>query len=208
MREGSRSTSCSAFHDSDSSSGASNSFSLTPSANAPLIKVGVVSRKNHGSAGAFDLPLDSWYNINYYLTVEPRAASGGHELVFFFNRPITATGAVTVSDQNMADLGNAIATASGNSVVVKLPAIADGKRATVTLAGTNGSTDSFSIALGFLLGDINGSRTISVVDILAGKRRIGQPLAHFNFLSDIDLSGEIDTLDLALVKARSGSYLP
>ena len=188
--------------------GASNSFSLTPSANAPLIKVGVVSRKNHGSAGAFDLPLDSWYNINYYLTVEPRAASGGHELVFFFNRPITATGAVTVSDQNMADLGNAIATASGNSVVVKLPAIADGKRATVTLAGTNGSTDSFSIALGFLLGDINGSRTISVVDILAGKRRIGQPLAHFNFLSDIDLSGEIDTLDLALVKARSGSYLP
>jgi hypothetical protein len=188
--------------------GASYSRGYMPFATMPLYTIGVVSRKTHGSAGVFDLPIDSWVYILGNVTVEPRQAGDGHELVFFFNRPITVPGSATVTDENMTSFGNATVTASGYSISVKLPPIADGKRTRVTLSGVNGGLEQFYASIGFLNGDINSSRTVGAADIVATKARGGQPLSYYNYLSDIDLSGEINAADRSLIKASAGARLP
>ena len=62
---------------------------------AALSLDGVASRKTHGSAGIFDLPIATIPAINGNISIEPRAGSTTHLIVFKFNETITAPGAVS-----------------------------------------------------------------------------------------------------------------
>jgi hypothetical protein len=183
------------------------STTVTPSATASLVLVSVVSRKTHGAAGDFELAIDNAQPIGGAVTVEPRMNAGGHTLLFKFNNIVSASGALAVRDENNA-LVAASSLGSGNDVVVTIPAIGDNKKVTISLTGVNGIFNPAPAALGFLVGDVNNSRSVSASDVSGIKARSGQPTTVLNFRFDVNLSGSITAADISIAKARSGLSLP
>lgn len=180
---------------------ASNALSVTPVAPVPVL-TGVVSRKVHGMAGTFDLPLNRRAAINGEVTVEPRIAGNSHQVVFQFDIPVTSIGTVTSST------GSPNATVSGNEVIVNLNGIGNGERTTVSLTDVSGVGLNVSVSLGFLAGDVNSSRGVTAMDSSAIKARMGQIADNSNFFYDINASGSITAADLSAIKARINAILP
>ena len=176
-------------------------------ASSPVTFIGVGSRKDHGPTGPMELVVDETQAINGAITVEPRATGAGHTLVFHFSGPVSSAGNVAVVDPQSGGMPGGTALPSGNDVVVSLFGIADNHRATVTLTGVNGATNA-SASLGFLVGDVNGSRSVTPTDIQQIKARAGQATNAGNFRFDLNTSGIIGAADIASVKARSGLVLP
>jgi hypothetical protein len=167
----------------------------------------VVSRKTHGTAGTFDLAIDTAQPIGGALTVEPRAIGAGHQIVFRFSGPVTAPGTPSALNAALAPVGTAVAASAGNDVIVTLTGVPDAQRLTVGLAGVNNAL-TLSAALGFLVGDVNNSRSVSATDILQVKGRSGQPADSSNFRFDLNASGAVTATDILVVKGRSGTVLP
>lgn len=184
---------------------ASVSVSVTPNTTAALTLVSVQSRKTHGSTANFNIPIDTVPVIGGAVSMEPRAIGAGHKLVFQFNDTVMATGSV-------ATVGaSAVSAIAGNEVIVTLNGISDNQRASVSLTGVssvNGTTTNAFAALGFLVGDLNNTRSVTASDISSVKARSGQPTNSANFRFDVNASGNIDSLDISAVKARSGLVVP
>jgi len=185
------------------SSLASAAAMVTPSAAAGISLVAVESRKQHGAAGNFPLPILA----SPALTVEPRIAGGGHTIAFVFDRPVTAFGVQTAMDQTGQVVPLQLATGASNEIVLVLSSVANQSRVSLSVAGVNGALD-VSTVLGFLVGDISNSRRVTAGDISAVKARLGQPTDAVNFRSDVNASGSIDGADLSAVRVRSGQILP
>lgn len=175
------------------------------STTAPLLVLTAVqSRKTHGAAGIFDLPIDLAPGA---VTVESRLIGGGHAIVFQFNSPIALAGTATVTP-----VGAATASSLGNDVMVTLTGIPDNQRVTVSLTGVSavngGAASASSLVIGFAAGDINNTRSVNSSDIAGVKARVGQTASATNFKFDANASGSIDSSDVSVVKARSGKVLP
>ena len=185
---------------------ASSSSSMVTPALVTLSLSSVVSRKTHGAAGTFEIPILPGLPV----TIEPRMSNLGHQIVFQFNAPITATGALTAVDHLGAPIGvrYAYVPASGNDVIVLLTGVPDNNRVTITLTGVNGAGLNAVASLGFLVGDVNGSGKVSAGDISSVKARGNIPVDSNNFKADVNASGVIDAADLRMVKARAGLVLP
>lgn len=183
---------------------ASGTVSVTPASSA-LALVSVVSRKTHGTAGTFDIPID--FTIanapGSLVSVEPRTAGAGYDIVFQFNGLVTAVGTASLSSAGTAT----VSTTGNNEVVVSITGIADKSRVTVSLAGVNGSA-SASATIGFLIGDQDGSRLVQGGDISVLRARSGQLANATNFRADLDANGFIGGGDIATARARSGNALP
>lgn len=169
----------------------------------------VESRKTHGAAGMFPLPIATNIEPNGAITVEPRAAGGAHTLVFTFNGPITSIGGVTSKNAaGTADVGVVSYSFAGDTVTVQLSNVPDASRAKITITNINLLGVDAVVSVGFMSGDVTGSRTVDAGDISTVKARAGQTLTASNFLADVNLSGAIDGNDVSVVKSHSGSMLP
>lgn len=180
--------------------------SVTPAAGGLPLLVSVQSRKLHG-ATPFDLTIDSSAPIGGAVSVEPRSIGGGHVIVFQFSEAINAAGTVSAVNTQSAPVGSPVSVASGNEVQVTLTGVPDNSRVAISLAGVNGS-GSASAAVGFLVGDVNGSRSVNATDISGVKARSGQAADSSNFRFDLNASGGINATDISSAKARSGLVLP
>lgn len=167
----------------------------------------VQSRKTHGAAGIFDLLIDTIPIISGAVTVESRSSGASHLIVFQFTSPITATGAATAVNGSGAPLSISSAIASGNEVLVTLTGAADNSRATVSLANVNGTLNPLA-SIGFLIGDVNNTRSVNSSDISSVKARSGQTTDLTNFKFDVNASGAINSSDISAVKARLDLVLP
>ena len=183
---------------------ASASVSVIPQSAATL--VGVFSRKTHGTAGTHDITLDRFAPLAGAVTVEPRTIGGGHRIVFRFSGNVTAVTSASAVDA-LANSYVAVPTVSGNEVTVTLTGVPDNKRLTVTLNGVNGSLNQ-SVAVGFLVGDFNGTRSVNASDIAAIKAHSGQLTGVANFMFDVNTNGSINSADVSTVKTRSGLTIP
>ena len=170
----------------------------------------VVSRKVHGATGTFDLPVDATVSIGGAVTVEPRTIGSGHVIVFQFDGPIAIAGSATVMDSAGMPLGSATpgASTNPNEVIVTLTGIPDNRRVTVTLAGVNNAVSPPPVSIGFLVGDVNNTRSVNSSDISGVKARSGQTTTALNFKFDVNASGAVNSSDISAVKARSGLTLP
>lgn len=177
------------------------SFSIV----STLALTGVQSRKNHGAAGTFDLPIDTKLTAPA-ITVESRTIGPGHQIVFQFDGVITSVGNASAVDSANNPL-TATPTLSETEVTVTLTGVADNKRVTVTLTGVNDSLTTVA-TVGFLVGDTDGSRILDASDLSGVKVRSGQVTNSTNFKFDLDTSGAINVADIATVKARVGLMLP
>ncbi|MEQ1518586.1 MAG: dockerin type I domain-containing protein, partial [Usitatibacteraceae bacterium] len=173
----------------------------------PFSLLAVQSRKTHTGIGAFDIPIDTAVAIGGLVTVEPRTIGLGHTIVFQFSGPVTSVGGVTSLDAASAPIGSATTAIAGNDVVVTLTGVPENRRANITLSGVNTST-SATVAMGFMVGDVNNTRSVNSSDISGVKARSGQTTTALNFKFDVNSSGAINSSDISAVKARSGQVLP
>ena len=173
---------------------------------AVLNLLSVVSRKLHG-ATPFEITILNTIPITGLITVEPRTIGTGHTIVFRFDNTVTSVAAVTAMDAMAAAVGNATVTSAGSEATVTLVNVPDNKRLTVTLTGVNGS-GTHSASMGFLVGDVNNTRSVNSSDISSVKARSGQATTALNFQFDVNASGAINSSDISAVKARSGLTLP
>ena len=98
--------------------------------------------------------------------------------------------------------------AAGTNVIVTIPTLADNTRVRITIDGVNGIVAPESASVGFLVGDVNNTRSVNAADISSVKARSGQPTTAANFKFDLNVSGGISAADISAVKARSGLVLP
>ncbi len=164
-----------------------------------------VSRKTHGAAGAFDVPLP--------LTGEPgvecRSSGGAHTMIFTFNNNVVS-GHATVTLGTGGVSGSP--TFSANAMTVNLSGIADVQKLTVTLSGVTDSSAQVlpdtGVSVNMLVADINASKAVNASDIGAVKAQSGQSVTASNFRTDVAVSGSITASDIGLVKSRSGQSVP
>jgi alpha-tubulin suppressor-like RCC1 family protein len=182
---------------------------VTPQSSAPFALIGVQSRKTHAGAGEFDLLIDAVPPITGNITVEPRAATGAHRIVFQFSGPVTQAGTASAVDINSAAIGNIGGTRTqGNEVIVTLTNIPDASRVKVALANVNGAGLGMQASIGFLVGDTNQTGRVNAADIGGTKANLSQAANGSNFRLDANGDGVIDAKDVSMVKVRAGMTLP
>jgi hypothetical protein len=171
----------------------------------PATLASAVSRKVHGAAGTFNLPLVLAPVTNP--TTEPRQGPT-QTIVFTFNKAITAA-AVAVTE------GTATAAAptfSGNTVSVVLTGVTNAQYVTVALsnvASSDGGTGGTgSVRIGFLAGDVNQNRTVTVADLTLLNAQLAQTVTASNYLSDINASGTLTTADKMIANGKLSTALP
>ena len=165
------------------------------------ILTGVFSRKVHPT-GTFNLPIDQSQLIGGNVTVESRAIGTGYLIVFVFdnNPAVISVGGATALDS----FGNAIGTIAAptftaTEVLVGLTNIPNNSRVTVSVTGINGAI-SAQASIGFLRGDVNGSRIVDAADVSAMKVRSGQAASGANYVFDLNATGAVNAADIAAVK--------
>lgn len=179
-------------------------FTVIP---APANLLSVVSRKQHGALPC-DLQLDRNKTITQAVTVEPRSPSPAHRIVYQFDGPIVSAGTASAMDSSAAMVPVSSVSYAGNEVTVSLGTVQLISRATVSLTNVNNAGMTFPVSLGFLPGDASSSRLTSAADIAGVKAQLNKTLTTANCVFDLNVSGMIDSSDLAAVRSRSGTGLP
>ncbi|MEP7014006.1 MAG: dockerin type I domain-containing protein [Verrucomicrobiota bacterium] len=157
-----------------------------------------VSRKIHGGAGTFDIPLPG---------VECRSSGGSNDysLVFTFSNNLES-GNASVTSGTGGVSGSPIV--SGNTLTVNLTGVTTPQTLTVTLSSV---TDQFlqvmpdtPVSMSVLVGDTSNNNIVNATDIVQTKGQIGQTVTTSNFRTDVNANGAINGSDVSLVKAHSG----
>lgn len=190
-----------------------NSFSLTGVApNQTLVcsvsstpaLVSAVSRKVHGAAGTFDLPL-SLTSTNP--SVEPRMGPT-QSIVMTFDKPIASATPQVI--EGTATTG--APTFSGNSVITPLAGVVDQQYVTLSLTGImavgGGTAGNASVRTGFLAGDVTQNRVVTVADAAAVNQHLSQPVTAANFQFDINANGALTIADKGITNGNLTKALP
>ena len=166
-----------------------------------LSVLGGASRKTHGNAGTFDLPLP----LEGPVGVEGRESNGSHALVVNFNRAITS-GSASITGGQGTIVGDS--TFSDGGVNVNLTNVHDGQTITLTLNNMRDDLDrtlpSMTLSVQFRAGDVSGNGNVNASDISQIKSQIGAAVNAANFRNDVTANGVINSSDVSLAKARAG----
>ncbi|MDQ6765123.1 MAG: TIGR02597 family protein, partial [Verrucomicrobiota bacterium] len=170
----------------------------------PVQALSAVSRKIHGSAGAFDVPLPLTGPAGVESRNDP---TGTYQIVVTFPAAVTFTGATTPNGNgtimNAAGSGTTTATidvtgvANGNYVTVNLTSVNDGV-----------NTNDVAVRMGLLVGDSNGDGFVNGGDATQTRNRAGQTATASNFRSDFNTDGIVNSGDSVIARSRSGTFLP
>lgn len=176
--------------------------------NPTPIMMGAASRKRHGASGpVFDLALAS---TPAHPSVEPRSGGGGsqHTVVFFFNKPV-ASGTASITE-GTASLG--VPSFNANEVSVPLSGVTNAQYVTVSLSNVTAADGSPGgsglVRIGFLVGDTNGNRSVSLSDVLAVNASLSQAVTAANYLRDVNVDGALTLADTILANANLTQVLP
>ena len=129
-------------------------------------------------------------------------------MVLTFDKAIASANAAVTEGTATA----AAPTFNGNNVVISLTGVTDQQYVTVSLtsvAGVDGSTGGTgSVRIGFLLGDVNGSRAVSLADVGLVNAELSQPVTASNYLKDVNVSGTMTLGDKGLTNGALTHALP
>ena len=172
-------------------------------AGSPILSASA-SRKVHGAAGTFDLALAS---TPLDPTLEPRIGPA-HTLVFVFDKPVVG-GTATVTE-GTATAGTPAF--GGNEMIVPLTGVPNQQYVTVSVSdviATDGGTGgSGSVRVGFLLGDVNQNRVVTVSDLAQVNAQIAQVVTSANYLKDVNASGTLTVADKGIANTQITKALP
>jgi Dockerin type I domain/Domain of unknown function (DUF5122) beta-propeller len=170
---------------------------------APLL-TSAFSRKTHGAAGTFDIPLPLTANVG--IECRSGGATNDYQMIFNFANPVTVGGGSVTSGTGSVSSFSV----SGSQVTVNLTGVTNAQRITVTLSNVNDGTHmgNVSVSMGVLVGDVNGNAVVNASDVSLTKSQVGQPVSSANFREDVNANGLINSVDVAQVKANVGTALP
>ncbi len=171
--------------------------------------VSAVSRKTHGSVGAFDIDLPLTGQPGIECRTGP--TTGAQTVVVTFAVPVTvsnvtvtpgAGGAATIASTNGFSVNN-------SQVTVNLTNVTNAQTLTINLIGVTGGTNSGNVAIpmSVLLGDVNSSGRVDSGDVFLTQQQNGQTLGLSNFREDVNASGRIDSGDVFIVQHANPSSL-
>lgn len=165
----------------------------------------VVSRKEHGASGAFDIPLP----LSGSLGVECRSG-GNYQVVATFPVPVTITDAIVAPGTGGTASTAGAPLVSGNQVTVNLTNVSHGQEITLSLVGVNDgrTTENISVPMGVLIGDVTGDQSVNATDVSSIKSRSGVAVGPLNFRRDVAASGSINGTDVSVARLNSGSSIP
>ncbi|MFZ3375968.1 MAG: dockerin type I domain-containing protein [Chthoniobacterales bacterium] len=162
------------------------------------------SRKVHGGAGTFDVPLPLTGNVG----VECRSGGGtnDYQMIIGFATSVTVGGAALTTGTGSVSSFSV----SGSEVTVNLTGVTNVQRITVTLMNVNDGTHmgNVPVSMGVLVGDVNGNAAVSAADVALTKSQVGATVSGSNFREDVNANGVINSVDVALVKSTVGTALP
>jgi plastocyanin len=172
-------------------------------ASAPMAQ-SAFSRKVHGGAGTFDVPLPLTGNVG----VECRSGGGtnDYQIIINFATSVTVGGATVTSGTGSVSSFSV----SGSEVTVNLTGVTNVQRITVTLMNVNDGTHmgNVAVSMGVLVGDVNGNAVVNATDVALTKSQVGMAVSSSNFREDVNANGTISATDVGLVKSEVGTALP
>lgn len=185
--------------------------STAPGANAPLLTA-VASRKIHGTAGIYDLPLNytsTTAKPTGPLALESRSGPG-HTILLTFNKNIIA-GQATVSSG--AGRLNAATVFEANTMTVSLGDVTNAQTVTLSLNNLMASDGSIlpsaTVAFRVLAGDVDADGSVTNTDVsLVQAATTTGGVTSGNFRQDINASGSINTSDVNLTRSTLGATIP
>jgi hypothetical protein len=168
------------------------------------IFVSIASRKVHGDAGAFDVPLP--------LVGPPgiECRSGGptndYQVVITFGGPVTFSSAQMTQGTGSVSNTNT----NGNQVFINLTGVTNAQTIQVTLLSVNdgNTTSNLTIPMSVLLGDTTADGAVNSADISQTKAQSGRVVTGSNFREDVTVDGSLNSADISVVKSKSGTALP
>jgi N-acetylneuraminic acid mutarotase len=162
------------------------------------------SRKTHGAAGTFDVPLPLTGNVG--IECRSGGTTNDYQMIINFANPVTVGSASVTSGTGSVSSFSV----SGSQVTVNLTGVINVQRITVTLFNVNDGTHmgNVPLSMGVLVGDVNGNAVVNSSDVALTKSQVGQPVTGSNFREDVNANGTISSTDVALVKAKVGTSLP
>lgn len=172
----------------------------------PPALTGAVSRRVHGVAGTFDIPIS--ISSTGAIPVECRLGSALTLVATFDKDIISCDAVVTAGSGSLAE----DSIVSGKDVTIHLTDVSDVQTVQIALENVTAG-DGSVLATGILrvkvlAGDVNGSSAVNVLDAAKVKSVAGKPVASNNYWYDIDANGELNSLDTSLTTQRSGNSLP
>jgi N-acetylneuraminic acid mutarotase len=162
------------------------------------------SRKTHGAAGTFDIPLPLTGNVG--IECRSGGATNDYQMIINFATTVTVGSASVTSGTGSVSSFSV----SGSQVTVNLTGVTNVQRITVTLFNVNDGTHMGNVpaSMGVLVGDVNGNAVVNASDVSLTKSQVGQPVTGSNFREDVNANGTISATDVALVKSKVGTALP
>jgi Dockerin type I domain len=163
------------------------------------------SRKIHGAAGTFDIPLPLTGNVG----VECRSGGATNDYQMIINFATT----VTVGSASVTSGAGSVSTFSGSGtsqITVNLTGVTNVQIITVTLFNVNDGTHmgNVPVSMGVLVGDVNGNALVNASDFALTKSQVGVPVSGSDFREDVNANGTISSTDVAIVKSDVGTSLP
>jgi uncharacterized delta-60 repeat protein len=187
---------------------ANSSESITESVRNAFLSVPLLtsafSRKVHGAAGTFDVPLPLTGNVG--IECRSGGATNDYQMIFNFANPVTVGSAAVTSGTGSVSSFSV----SGSQVTVNLTGVTNVQRITVTLINVNDGTHmgNVPVSMGVLVGDVNNNAVVNASDVSLTKSQVGVPVSGTNFREDVNANGTISATDVALVKSKVGTALP
>jgi hypothetical protein len=160
----------------------------------------------HGNgAGTFDINMP----LSGTSGVEDRTdGAGNYTIVLTFDTAVNG-GSASVTNGTGSVSNVAF---SGNDMIVSLSGVTDQQVLTVSatnVTGTNGgSGGSGSVAVGFLIGDVNGDGVVNAGDTVEVRNNAGVTLDNTNFQYDVNADGRVNVGDTTILLRSSGDFLP
>src|SRR5439155_23329175 len=155
-----------------------------------------LSRKTHGGAGTFDVPLPPTGNVG----VECRSGGATNDYQMIINFATS----VTVESASVTSGTGSVSSFSGSGtsqVTVNLTGVTNVQRITMTLHNVNDGTHmgDVPVSMGVLIGDVNGNAAVNATDVALTKSQVGMLVGSGNFREDVNANGVINSVDVALV---------
>ena len=140
-------------------------------------------------------------------TTEPRLGPA-QTIVFRFNKPVVSGAATITESAAVVDT----VTFAGNEMTVNLAGVDNHQYVTVAVsnvvAADGGAGGSATARIGYLVGDVNQNRVVSLSDLALVNAELAQFVTSSNYLMDINASGTLTIADKAIANANLATALP
>lgn len=186
---------------SNDSSDADFTIEATP---VPPSITAAVSRKTHGGAGSFDM------DVRASGAVECRK-NGPTKVIVTFSQPVFGHDGLDTTDVSLSSGTVTGVSINGSVLIIDMTDVADATMLTIGFAGIEnqyGLAVSGTLTFGSLLGDVNKTKDVNLIDVGAVKAQYGNVVSSSTFKYDLNIDGSLNLIDVGLAKSRYGNIIP